>query len=471
MSPPIPQFNKPLYLLYFVFGFLFSCVAIAIGITDRDGPGDLPQDFLIVGWTTIIGIVIGLITYFVVRSYELKNKIVYSLWIFIRYFLAFVFFNYGFIKVVGLQFGSSLSLFDMRVLDLSKSDMGVAWFFFGHSNAYEMFLGWGETIAAIFLLFRRTSVLGAAILLAIVSNVVAVNYWYDVPVKINSTYYLLMTLWVILFHYHRLVAFLIFDKAVENPVYPEFSYSPNQWKFIRFVKGMIILAIIGYSAYDNFYWFPKEYGYDKKSVLKGVWKVDEVNTELTDTQWTDKMLHAKFYLYDYGQGIIKNDYTVLSRFTYLETPDSLYISQLSYDSTYELKGVFRRDNELLEITGEWAKKATVMKLSSVPEYSDISNSEIVHKEIPVDTKELTKFVGKYKIASGYLVSLVLKNGRLFRITDNNPEAEMIPVGKNRFAYKGRPMYWQFHLSENGDIVDILYTTYGTDYTVWKLVGN
>jgi hypothetical protein len=439
-------------------------------ITERDGPGDLPQDFLIIGCVTIAGITAGVISYLVIKSHELKNRIVYCLWVSIRYFLSLVFLSYGFVKVIGLQFNTSLSQLDMKVIDLSKSDMGVAWFFFGHSNNYEMFLGWGETIAALLLLYRRTSILGASFLLAIVTNIVAVNYWFDVSVKINSTYFLLMTLWVLMYQYPRLISFFVFDKKVDSPVYPSFSFPVNKQKFIRIANTIVISAIIGYNAWDNFYRLPKEYGFDlsKKSSLKGVWKVEELNTELTDTLWASQIRKAKFYLDDFGQGEIKNNYAIISSFIYSQKSDSLLITQTTYDPSYELKGVFKRDNSLLEIRGEWAKKSTSIKMSIVPEYSTQEFSGIAEKEIFVDTTELTKFVGKYKMANGYVVSLVLREGKLYRITENNPDAELIPIEKNRFVYKGRPAYWQFYASDNGKITDIVFTTNGTDYSVWRL---
>lgn len=466
-----PPFNKALFFIYFTAGVLFLFVAFAIMITQRDGPGDLPEDFLIIGWTTLAGITIGVISYFVIKSHELKTKVVYCLWVLIRYFLSLVFLSYGFIKIIGLQFYTSLSQLDMKLIDLSKSDMGVAWFFFGHSNSYEMFLGWGETIAALLLLFRRTSILGASFLLAIVTNIVAVNYWFDVSVKINSTYFLLMTLWVLMYQYSRLMSFFILDRSVEAAVYPTFSLKKQ--KLIKIANALVVLVIIGYNAWDTFYRFPKEYGFDlgKKSSLKGVWKVDELNTELMDTLWTSQLRKAKLYLDDYGLGEIKNDYAIVSNFVYSEKADSVLITQTTYNPDYELKGVFKRDHNSLEIRGEWAKKSTSIKMSIIPEYSPQVFSGIEEKEISVDTTELEKFVGKYKIGSGYIVSLVLRGGKLYRVTENNPDAELIPIGKNRFMYRGRPAYWEFYMSDNGRVTDIVFTTNGTAYSAWRLSDN
>ena len=64
--------------------------------------------------------------------------------------------------------------------------MGLAWTFLGFSKGYNLFMGVAELMAGL-LLFRRTVAIGAIITLMTTANVMAVNYFYDVPVKIVST--------------------------------------------------------------------------------------------------------------------------------------------------------------------------------------------------------------------------------------------------------------------------------------------
>jgi hypothetical protein len=71
--------------------------------------------------------------------------------------------------------------------------MGLAWAFLGFSKGYILFMGLAEICAGL-LLFRRTMTFGAIITLMTAMNVMAVNYFYDVPVKILSTHLVLMTL-------------------------------------------------------------------------------------------------------------------------------------------------------------------------------------------------------------------------------------------------------------------------------------
>lgn len=46
---------------------------------------------------------------------------------------------------------------------------------------YAMFTGFGKSIGAFLLFFRRTTTLGALILIAVLSNVALLNYVFDVP--------------------------------------------------------------------------------------------------------------------------------------------------------------------------------------------------------------------------------------------------------------------------------------------------
>lgn len=75
--------------------------------------------------------------------------------------------------------------------------MGLAWSFVGYSKGFSAFTGWGELVGGVLLFFRRTTALGAVILVPVLLNVVAINYFFDVPVKLFSSALLLMTLFLL----------------------------------------------------------------------------------------------------------------------------------------------------------------------------------------------------------------------------------------------------------------------------------
>src|SRR5882757_6027087 len=117
--------------------------------------------------------------------------------------------QYGAAKVVDMQFAPSISNMDTRVVDMRP--MTVAWSFFGYSFGYEFFIGCSKAVAAILLLLRRTATLGAILMVTIMSNIVFVNFAFDVCVKFFSFSYLVMSVYLLLDDAPRLVNFLLLN--------------------------------------------------------------------------------------------------------------------------------------------------------------------------------------------------------------------------------------------------------------------
>ena len=85
----------------------------------------------------------------------------------------------------------------------------------GASESYTMFVGFAEMISGILLFPRKTSTLGALMSIGVLSNVVALNFSYDVPVKLYSSHLLAMAIFVLLPEARRLANFFIFNRPTE----------------------------------------------------------------------------------------------------------------------------------------------------------------------------------------------------------------------------------------------------------------
>jgi hypothetical protein len=134
----------------------------------------------------------------------------------LRYTLAFALLEYGMMKVTleWNQFPPN------NALQLDKtwgdsSPMNVLWAFMGASLPYTMFAGLFEVLAAVLLLWRRTALLGALVALAVTTNVMLLNYCYDVPVKIYSTHLVMMAVMIVLPDARRLLNLLVLNRTVE----------------------------------------------------------------------------------------------------------------------------------------------------------------------------------------------------------------------------------------------------------------
>ena len=173
----------------------------------------------------------------------------------IRYFMALMLLSYGFSKVFLLQFPEN-SLIRLGQEYGTFSPMGVVWSFMGASAAYTIFSGLAEVTGGVLLYFRRTTALGALVTFGVMTNVVALNYCYDIPVKIHSTHYLLMSAFLLAPDFHRLMNVFLLNRAAEPGElrFPEFRPGWRLWTsrvawIVLFALGVIAQGVGAYKSY------------------------------------------------------------------------------------------------------------------------------------------------------------------------------------------------------------------------------
>jgi hypothetical protein len=96
--------------------------------------------------------------------------------------------------------------------------------FMSHSYGYSAFVGTAELVAGVLLCFRRTATLGALIGAATLLNVVFLNVFFNVGVKLWSSNLLLMSGFLVALDARRLANFF----ALNRPVLPA-SNAPLPW--------------------------------------------------------------------------------------------------------------------------------------------------------------------------------------------------------------------------------------------------
>ncbi len=161
-----------------------------------------------------------------------------SLRVYVRFFLLSLLWVYGMDKVIQVQFpvpGPS------RMLQTygESSPMGLLWTFMGSSTAYTAFSGAMEVLGGFLLFFRRTTSLGALVAAGVMTNVVALNFCYDVPVKILSSHLLLAAIYLLAPDLGRLFKVLVSNRptAVRNLAPP-----PLRWRWLRIARALVWLA-------------------------------------------------------------------------------------------------------------------------------------------------------------------------------------------------------------------------------------
>lgn len=166
---------------------------------------------------------------------------------YLRYTLAFIMLGYGLAKVGAVvnQFAEP-SVNRLMSTHGELSPMGVLWTFMGSSRTYTQFAGLGEVVGALLLIWRRTTILGAAATFGVMLNVMMLNFCYDVPVKQYSFHLVVMALYLMLADAPRLANLLIWNQPVEKAnLLPPYTNSRTIW-LQRALKAYIILMGIAW---------------------------------------------------------------------------------------------------------------------------------------------------------------------------------------------------------------------------------
>lgn len=194
--------------------------------------------------------------------------------IYIRFSLALTLISYGAIKVFKAQFPDP-SLDRLLQPFGESSPMGLLWTFMGASASYNTFTGLAEMMGGLLLTTRRTTLLGALVSIAVMSNVVMLNFSYDVPVKLYSSHLLAMAVFLILPDLRRLADFFLFDRRVEPAgVRPLFQRKRLHHGTLA-LRSVLIAAFVGMSLYHAWQATTIRGGRGHKGPFHGVWNVED----------------------------------------------------------------------------------------------------------------------------------------------------------------------------------------------------
>lgn len=239
-----------------------------------NGSGDTTYNYVLQMLWLVFSFGIAAIWLLLDRRRPGYNKLYYWLRIVVRYYFVLILFVYGFIKIIKLQFPYP-SLTKMVDPFGASSPMGLAWNFIGYSPGYNFFIGAGEVLAGILLLFRRTVLMGSLLALVIMVNVAAMNFMYDIPVKIFSTNLVLLSAFLAAHDWDRVKKFFILNQ----PTIPSVNWRPSwpRWATITgyVIKAAFIVFALHATAW-TYYQNSREYGDNApKPPLYGIYNVEE----------------------------------------------------------------------------------------------------------------------------------------------------------------------------------------------------
>ena len=238
-----------------------------------NGSGDTTFNYVSLLVDAILALLITAVWSYADRRRPNYDRALQWFTVLVRYYLVYQMVIYGLAKVFYLQFQPPH--FAKLVQPYGDSSpMGLLWTFMGFSKGYTIFTGLGELAGGILLLFRRTVTLGALVVFAVMANVMALNFFYDVPVKILSSHIVMMSLLLIVLDSKRLWNLFIANKPVEARQIVPFFTNPQNEKVKNIAKGFIAsIAILGALFYMNR--MLQKWGPDaNRPALYGLYEVD-----------------------------------------------------------------------------------------------------------------------------------------------------------------------------------------------------
>jgi hypothetical protein len=242
--------------------------------TVESGSGDRTFDYLFVACLLLISLVI-MVVWTVVDRKRLSYPTL-SRWlnVYVRFSLGTAMIGYGAFKVISSQFAPP-TLDRLMQSYGDSSPMGLLWTFMGASEAYTMFVGFAEMMGGILLFPRKTSTLGALMSIGVLSNVVALNFGYDVPVKLYSSHLLAEAVFIVLPDVRRLANFFILNRPVEDVRVEPLFRRPRWHRTALVFSSLLLITVTGTALYQSYDQRQSLTGH--RSPLYGVWEVEELN--------------------------------------------------------------------------------------------------------------------------------------------------------------------------------------------------
>jgi hypothetical protein len=162
----------------------------------------------------------------------------------LRYLSAFLLFTYGSSKLLARQFTLPPEIALRPVGSLSGYQL--AWFYYSYSHIYALILGLIQLAGGTLLLFRKTALLGAALMLPVMTNILMINVFFFIAwgATCTSAFIFASMLAVLWHHRHALVGVFWTDQAGEPA---------NVRRYYRIIAALVVLLVITLMGFAS--WF------------------------------------------------------------------------------------------------------------------------------------------------------------------------------------------------------------------------
>ena len=282
-------------------------------VLEPTGSGDTAFNYLKL--LVILVLSMAIAAAFIPRSItkERSERLETLIRIFVRYFLGAIMLTYGLGKVLPLQFPMPSA--DRLLTSYGDSSpMGLVWRLMGLSPIYSAIAGACEAVGGYLLFFRRTTTFGGFLLVPVMFNIMFLNYCYDIPVKLHSTMYCLMLVFLLWGD-----GWTIAKSLWKRTAIPFTEHRPpfKNPKITFAVKALLLLLIFGQQFFQLREEIKMIATMRKPSGFSGAYSSKPVgaNQSATTADWTQVFISPK------GQMVAINTRGDTLRFKIVKTKD------------------------------------------------------------------------------------------------------------------------------------------------------
>lgn len=203
----------------------------------------------------------------------------------LRYYLATYMTSYGWAKLVPLQFDFPGPAHLLRSFG-DASPMGLLWTMMGASPAYQMFTGFFEVLAGTLLFFRRTALSGAFLSAIVMIQIVALNFSYDIPVKLFSSHLLAFSLLLLSPDLPGLFSFIVLQLPAAPAIVKPF-YLPLRWMppLRLLFKSFVVINALIVQGYYNYHGWKDQKASILNSPFHGFYAIESFESNATSPRW------------------------------------------------------------------------------------------------------------------------------------------------------------------------------------------
>ncbi len=169
----------------------------------------------------------------------------------LRYACAWFLYFYGISELTGHQLTVPAWVAQKPIGSLDGYTL--TWYYFGYSHAYKYILGFIQIVAASLLLFRKTALLAAVVMVPIMANIILVNIFYVIgPGAESLAIFIFAALLLLIGHQREAFYQVLWINQQTEPKSSNKLHWTVRSVILLYALSVLAVGTVAFSALHNF---------------------------------------------------------------------------------------------------------------------------------------------------------------------------------------------------------------------------